>query len=293
MSMCGRLKAEMIARRKEELRKNRVREQCHKLRDILKAKLEKYYSNPKYSFLLKDEALNIEDHLEESENIIKDDPDQALSIIQAIGTELNSSINSVIATEREWAQEKKASYDLLDETIDIIESFSVNSAESKRKLEVLKGKLLKFRDIATTSEELKRLVKDTQIEADSILKADEQEEIRKEIVKRLLMALKKKGFVISKPVLKDHAVHIHGKMPSGKKVLLQVYCEGEIEFDLDGYAGTSCKQEIEAIIEKLDTEGDIKSSIEHYVWHNPDKIKKGVKDFPGNMGQQNYRKKGM
>ena len=63
-----------------------------------------------------------------------------------------------------------------------------------------------------------------------------------------------------------------------------------MNFDFKNYEGTTCKDELDAILKKLETDGELETCVEQFVWHNPDKIKKGAKDFPYGQTQQRYMK---
>jgi len=291
MSMSGRMRAEMIKKQKEELRKNRVREQCSNMLSSIEAKMNQHINDPQFSHFFSDDASMIQNEISQSKHKIQSDPDFALSMIQATSLKLNKSISSVVAAEKQWSDERKKSYEKLFETIEMLDSLPIKSIQYAQKIESLSNRLKTFSDIATTSNEVEKNITNVQREAAAIIQKDEQEEVRKEVVKKIISILKTQGFVVATPTLKEESVYIRGKLPTGKKVLFQVHGEGSIDFDLDGYTGETCQNEIEGIVEKLKVEGTVDSSIEQFVWHNPDKIRKGSKEFPTNNGQNRYMKR--
>lgn len=291
MSMSGHIRAEMIKRQKEELRKNRVREQCSNMLSSIEAKVAQHINDPQFSHFFSDDASMIQNETSHAKDKIQSDPDFALSMIQATSLKLNKSISSVVAAEKQWSDERKRSYEKLFETIEMLDSLPIKSIQYTQKIESLSSQLKTFSDIATTSAEIEKNIVNTQQEAAAIVQKDEREEVRKEVVKKIISILKAQGFVVATPTLKEQSVYIRGKLPTGKKVLFQVQDEGIIDFDLDGYTGETCQNEIEGIIEKLNDEGSVNSSIEQFVWHNPDKIRKGSKEFPTSSGQNRYMKR--
>lgn len=291
MSMSGQLRAEMIKRQKEELRKKRVREQCSNMIQSIEAKLAQYSNDPQFSHFFGDDASIIKYEIVQAKNSLQSEPDHSLSMIKATSQKLNKSISSALAVEKKWSDARKRSYEILVETIEMMDSLPIKSTNYAKKIESLSTKLKTYKDIATTSAEIEKIAKNAKMEAIDIVQIDEQEEIRKGIVKSIVSVLKKEGFIVAAPIFKEQTVHIKGKLPSGKKVLFQVQDESNIEFDLDGYTGETCQNELEGIIEKLKVEGNVDSSIEQFVWHNPDKIRKGSKEFPTSSGQNRYMKR--
>jgi hypothetical protein len=289
--MNGRLRAEMIARQKEELRRQRVKEQCDQMISNMEAKLNMYMNNVHYSDIFGSESLVIKSKINTAKAIIQSDPDTALSGLNDISTQLNRSISTVVSTEKKWSEERKVSYQQIEETIDELRSSTIRSPKYSEERNNLLSKLELLEDTATSSDNIKKTLETVHSEMNTIIRMDEQEEIRKETVRKIVSILKEQGFTISKPILKEKAVHVKGKLPSGKKVLFQIHPEGAIDFDLDGYSGQTCKNEIDGVIEKLNEGEEIESSIEQFAWHNPDKIKKGSKEFPYGNGQTRYMKK--
>ncbi len=291
MSMNGRLRAEMIARQKEELRKQRVKEQCNQMISNMEAKLNMYMNNVHYSDFFESDSSAIRSQINKAKELIQSDPDTALSSLNEVSGNLNRSISTVVSTEKKWSEERRTSYQKIEQTIDLLNSSIIRSSQYSEKRNVLLSKLETLKNTATSSDNIGKTLESVHSEIESLIKMDEQEEIRKETVRKIVSILKEQGFSISKPILKEQAVHVTGKLPSGKKVLFQIHLQGAIDFDLDGYSGQTCKNEIDGVIEKLNEGDEIESSIEQFAWHNPDKIKKGSKEFPYGSGQARYIRK--
>ena len=291
MSGNGRLRALLEARRREELRKNRVRNQCTNLLNILEKKLHQYESNANTSHFILDKALEIRNQWEKAQQLLQINPDEALLIVQESVEEVNKAITTAIASEKEWTSERQTAEHLLRTTIDNLETLPIKTTKLLEKHQILVQRLKTMQTTASTAELIQKEIDEIKTQVNMLLKEDEETEVRKEIVKSILSALKKQGFIVSTPKLKQNVVHVTGKMPSGKMALFQIYDDITIKFDLEGYAGTACKQELDAVLEKINTEGNVETTIEQFVWHNPDKIRKGSKEFPTPVGQTRSMKK--
>ncbi|MFX0170301.1 MAG: hypothetical protein ACFE9L_00115 [Candidatus Hodarchaeota archaeon] len=291
MSGNGRLRALLEAKRREELRKNRVRNQCTNLLNVLEKRLTQYVSNPATSHFIGEEATEIRNQWKKANLLLQTNPDDALLIVQESAEEVNNAITSTIAKKKEWTTERQTSEQLLNTTVDNLETLSIQDTKLHEKRLILVQRLKTMQNTASTAELIRKGIDKVTTEINHLLSEDEELEVRKEIVKAILSALKKQGFIVSTPSLKQKVVHVTGKMPSGKMALFQIYDDRTINFDLEGYTGTTCKQELNGVLEKINSEGNIETSIEQFIWHNPDKIRKGSKEFPTAVGQTRTMKK--
>ena len=53
-----------------------------------------------------------------------------------------------------------------------------------------------------------------------------------------------------------------------------------MEFDLDGYIGRECSNDLDAVLEQMKDKYGVNCSPPQHNWKNPDRISKGSKDFP-------------
>ena len=147
MSMSGRIRAELIKRQKEELRKNRVREQCSNMLSSIEAKMNQHINDPQFSHFFSDDASMIQNDISQAKDKMQSDPDFALSMIQATSLKLNKSISSVMAAEKQWSDERKRSYEKLFKTIEMLDSLPIRSAQYAQKFKSLSNQLKAFSDI--------------------------------------------------------------------------------------------------------------------------------------------------
>lgn len=111
------------------------------------------------------------------------------------------------------------------------------------------------------------------------------ESVRKAVIMSLLTTLREQGFQVEKPQL--HAgeqaggrVTLVGHLPSGRRARFDVYLDGQLGFDLDGYEGRACARELEAVEETLRSRFRIQLGPPQITWKNPDKISQGARGLP-------------
>lgn len=61
-------------------------------------------------------------------------------------------------------------------------------------------------------------------------------------------------------------------MPSGKMAKFEVYLDGRMYFDFDGYEGRACAKDLEKIDKTLQEQFSVKLTGSQITWKNPDKI---------------------
>lgn len=291
MSGNGRLRALMEARRREELRKQRVREQCSNLLHSLESKLHQYNSNATYSHFLKENASKLENMWKKAQKTLQSNPDNSLQLIQESVSPLNTIISKALADVKQWSKNRQNAELLIESSIDNLSAMPIKNSNIKEEHQQLINQLKILKDTATNTEQIKKEISVINSKASELLQEDEEAEVRKEIVRNILKALKKQGFVVGQPKIRSNVVHVTGKLPSGKTAIFQIHKDTNIEFDLDGYTGTTCKKELDAVLERMNEEGSVSTTVEQFIWHNPDKIRKGAKDFPSGTDQLQYRKR--
>jgi len=291
MSGNGRLRALLEARRREELRKNRVRSQCTNLLNILEQKMQQYETNANISHFLAEDASAIRTQWQKAQQLLQIDPDEAWVIVEGTAVKVNSAITNAMAGEKAWSLERQQAEQLLQSTLDHLEALPLKTEKLNEKHQLLVQQVKTLQQTATTSEVIQTEIETIKAQSILLVEEDKETEVRKEIIKSILIGLKKQGFIVSTPKLKQNVVHVTGKMLSGKMALFQIYDDTSIKFALEGYTGTACKQELDAVLEIINTESNVETSIEQFVWHNPDKIRKGSKEFPTPVGQMRTMKK--
>ena len=75
-------------------------------------------------------------------------------------------------------------------------------------------------------------------------------------------------------------------MPSGKLARFDVQLDGRMDFDLDGYEGRACADEIERIEQTMHDQFGVRLGPQQVTWKNPNRIAKGARDLPSGGTQR-------
>ncbi len=102
------------------------------------------------------------------------------------------------------------------------------------------------------------------------------EKVRKESVKIIVNAIKKRGFIVDAGAIKidriNNQVNILAQKPSGAKAEFKVYLNGKFEYRFDGYEGQACQNDIQPFMKDLEEIYGIKVINRTELWNgNPDK----------------------
>ena len=124
--------------------------------------------------------------------------------------------------------------------------------------------------------------------------ADEADE-RRATAEAVIQALLAVGF---RPMRRERvdgdgmkSTELLGRMPSGRTARFVVRADGETKFDLDGYVGTACKDELDGLGALLTQRFGVEHTPPQFEWKNPDRISRGALDRPGpNPGAKSRRK---
>jgi hypothetical protein len=106
------------------------------------------------------------------------------------------------------------------------------------------------------------------------------ETVRREVVKSIYQSLKKTGFIVDAPQLEGELVVIRSKKPAGAEARFDVKLNGSLTFKFDHYEGQKCRKDIDEVTQLLDECYGVKLSDKKVLWENPDRIKKGSKEYP-------------
>lgn len=101
------------------------------------------------------------------------------------------------------------------------------------------------------------------------------EKIRRESVKIIVQAIKKRGFLVDGKSIKidreNNQVNIVAQKPSGAKAEFKVFLDGKFEYRFDGYEGQACQKDIKPFMDELEEVYGIKVLKQTEIWSNPDK----------------------
>jgi DNA-binding MarR family transcriptional regulator len=269
----------MLAQQREKMRLQRVQEQCVSLINSLESQLKETVENPNYSTFIGNIDNTIQ-QLEDIRQISTSNPDKGLQMVQESSQKVSNILSIAISRHEQWSDNQRIAYKEISQTVNEIKAIPVELKKLQVEMKSLIDRLDAGLDIATMPEQLKSFVNDIREKANVIKEKDEKEVIRKEVVKKVIDVFENQGFIVDNPRIKDNIVYITSKTPSGKIALFQIHDDNMMNFDFEGYEGTTCKDQLEAILEKLSTEEEVETGIEQFVWKNPDRIKKGAKEAP-------------
>lgn len=102
------------------------------------------------------------------------------------------------------------------------------------------------------------------------------EKVRKESVKIIVKAIKKRGFVVDAKSIKidreNNQVLIIAMKPSGAKAEFKVFLDGKFEYRFDGYEGQACQKDIQPFMQDLEEVYGIDVVNQTELWAgNPDR----------------------
>lgn len=289
MSSYGILQAQLIAQQKEAERRRRVQQQCIALAQVVEQKIQGLISDPGLTTFLGGIS-TLQKQVASTQSLAAEKPDEALEQLQKVAGSVQDLVTSAHSKRECWSEEREQVHQQASFLVDSLRSITLESPTYRKKMEELIHHLEQASTTAMKSSDIHNFISDVRETAQSIASLDEQESVRRLTVRHIADLLSTRGFIVGQPKIKDNIVHLQAKMPSGKGVLLQIFDDAKIHFDFENYEGTACKDELDAILIKLETEGQIEACVEQFVWHNPDKIKKGSKDLPYGQTQKRYMK---
>ncbi len=280
MSGNGALRARLEAERKERIRLETVRVECIELVNTLQKQIDNVSTGIKQN--AKTEIDTFARKLNTMKNNIQDLPDSTLVSIKGVMNELASIIVIGEANMKNWEQGRQDWEKELLLTRMEIESlkdsrFKIAKAKYKELaplLEQISEQGFETGDISNLKN-IQKVVKETR-------ERIEGEAQTRELVKSITQILVNKGFVPSKPKYskeKDNTIEMLGTLDSGRSVKFWINPDGNIDFNFDGFVGTSCKDSIDEMAVMLSDSG-VESEVSQFNWHNPDKLEKGSKDIP-------------
>lgn len=124
---------------------------------------------------------------------------------------------------------------------------------------------------------------------DAIHGQEEAEESRRAAVKAVYDALTTAGFVVDQPVLvptpEGDEVVVRGRRPSGAAATFGIDLTGHLRYDFDGYRGSECEADIDAVVPSLQAAYGISLSDHRILWQNPDEIDQTAKPRPSRSAE--------
>ena len=103
------------------------------------------------------------------------------------------------------------------------------------------------------------------------------EKIRKQTLKIIIQALKRRGFVINtkdnlKIDRKSNVVKLLALKPDGRQAEFEISLNGKFMYHFEGYEGQACQKDIQPFMDDLENVYGLKVLKQEVIWSNPDKI---------------------
>jgi len=287
MSSTGYRRAELERQRKEQLRRQQLRQRATGLLASCQETI-RAVTDPAVQQVVAKDLREIQRTLSDISSQISSAPEQANKQLKRTQKDLNKVIANAETAVKKWSKQQaqaKAKLEAVQQTLQA-EKQSTNKGSQQTLVEAER----QIRQAASLYregryDEMNSLCKQAD---DLIEKAGQEsfdESVRKEVVGGLLTTLTNMGFAVEPPKLeaKDNTpgvVTLFGRMPSGKMARFEVNLDGRLSFDFDGYEGRACGKDLEKINRTLQEQFSVKLSGSQITWKNPDKIAKGARNMP-------------
>ena len=253
--------------------------------------------DPSVQQLIGPEIRKLQPQIQSICQLIQKDPKKATAQSKALQKKFHKLLGR---TQKQLEKESKAkaqAYAELEEIKQHFEAFAEGSTDAAN------GSLQHVQTLIGAAEDqyrkgqFKALTESCRQAKTLLSQASEKEfdeTVRKEVVHGLLTTLTQMGFVVQPPYLEGEeeagqTVRLSGKLPSGKMAAFNVYLDGRMDFDFDGYEGKACAKELEKIDTMLNQQFSIQLGENQITWKNPDRIAKGAMQLPSGRRNSHLR----
>jgi len=282
-----------LRRQQEEQRKERVRQEAVRLISSSRAvwKTSTHHLDNHFGQAARRET---EEMVDQTEMLLRSDPDQALILARKSVAGAERGLSEAQLKTAAWTKQKadaKEAVTILRLAVEsllngatMVDQTDTHLANAARELAMAQTALQR-EDFETARAAALRGQTYAEQASQAHLKRQEQEEVRKEIVRGLRQVLTGMGFTVQPPQIgKDREsgkVVLVGMLPTGKKGRFLISLDGLVGFDLDGYEGRTCGKDYEKIRRLLEKHLQAESLDAQIHWkQEPMKIGKTERDFP-------------
>ncbi len=281
MSMTGQRRLELERARLEQLRLGQVRAECEALLEACNEAMRSVRDVAVQQFA-SDELRHCAADLRELRARLVDEPDATLAGLGGVSERIHQAIASGEAQARSWSEaQARAVAGARHVAAQVAATAAADSG--------LVGEHERSKELAARAE---ARAAQGDLEGAAALAREASEvrssgaagaggvRVRRAVVKGLLKTLKGMGFVTVGPRLDSGLVVLEGRLASGRKARFEVKLDGEMAFELDGYEGRSCAQDMEKVEIAMRDRFGVKLGPPQVVWKNPDRLTKGAQDLP-------------
>ena len=290
---------EELRRRREEQRKEKVRQEAAKL--IAESRqMNKQFLNHMNQHFGQNAQQQAETLAQQAERLLQSNPDQALQLARNSRATVERGMAEASRKTDAWSQEKAVA----EETVTVLRltlestlnSFVSDNDNSSSQLTTVAHQLAAAKaalrcenfeaakELAVTGQEQIRKIEQARYQK------QQQEEVRREIVRGLRHVLTDMGFNVGRAKLGEDnekgKVILVGNLPSGRTTRFVISLAGQVEYNFDGYLHRECGKDSERIRSQLEEQCQGETTVIETHW------KDGVPDLtPGTTADSNKEQK--
>lgn len=283
MSMTGERALRLERARLEALRLEQVRREGHALMTVCEATVAGVRDVAVQQFAAA-ELRELVGLLREAGARVEKEPDAGLKELQGLQLRLSATVTAAQARAWAWSEaqaQAQASLDALAGRIEAVTVAEKNQASPNLKEARRLMELARTHAGGGAQTELRQCLELAERSLESARADSLDEKTRKEVVRGLLATLRDMGFVVVGPTLSEDLVALEGQLPSGRRARFEVKVDGQLRFDLDGYEGRTCAEEMEKVETAMRDRFGVTMGPPQVVWKNPERLSQGALELPG------------
>lgn len=297
MSSFGFRTAELEAQERERLRQEQVRNECLALLDACSNEMAEIH-DPAVQQMAAPALLAVKRAMDGIREQAQTAPDAALKAARLAQRQLHAAIVDGEAGARQWSEQvRKAKTELAVARVEARVIRAVAGAAGASTMQRA-DRALAEADVLLSqgkTDGAAEKMKQVNEQLDGCRQAALDESVRKAVVSSLLATLRDQGFQVENPRLFSGSepgghVTLVGQLPSGRRAQFNVYLDGRLGFDLDGYEGRACAKDLDRVEQTLASRFRIQLGPPQITWKNPDKLSHGARDLPGGTTSQRGQK---
>jgi hypothetical protein len=283
MSMEGERSLELEKARREALRLEQVRGECRALLETCRTRVSEVRDIAVQQYA----ATGLRELVQELQAVeprIQQTPDASLDQVQFLQQRLATTLAEAEARARAWTAAQTQVHSRAETLSGRIEAVAATQKERNgHGLDEVRRLVQNARGHAArgAEQEARQCLEHAEQTLSTARASGLEERVRKEVVKGLIKTLKELGFITVGPQLSEDVVYLEGRLPSGRRAHFEVRIDGQLNFDLDGYEGRSCAEDLEKVETAMRDRFGVTMGPPQVIWKNPDRLSQGALQIPG------------
>lgn len=282
MSMTGHQRLELERQRLEQLRLIQASQECTVLAETCEQRLRGIH-DVAVQQLAAAELQRIAAGLSIARTQIAAQPDITLPRLQELQTQLQRVVARAEARARAWSDEQTELIARSRSSTALATAAGATTSSPDRALQHA-AEATKLAEEGRL-DEARAALASAQSGATKVRQNVLDEQVRITIVQGLVRSLGEMGFILVDPYLTNASVVVlEGRMASGRRARFEIQLDGHMEFDLDGYEGQACADDIERVATVLRDQYGVRLGPPQVTWKNPDRLTQGALRGPAGHG---------